>query len=150
MSRRFAESGLIGLKAETAFATDPLLGVEKTTTEEVSIKYGSELVVNGDFFHRRHRYIESGDRIDSLGVQTNAVYKTDSGMTFTVSGSYERRRLHPDSTTDNVYRAGTEIWRTLAENTSLGLSYNYYRDQSITETNDITNNIIALRFRHTF
>ncbi len=150
LSRRFSETGTVGLKAETGFATDPLLGVEKTTTEEVSIRFGSEIIVSGVFFHRRHRYIESGDRIDSLGAETNAVYRTDSGLTFSVSGGYERRRLNPGSTTDNVYRAGGEASRKLAENTGLALSYNYYRDQSTSGTNDITNNIMAVRFRHTF
>jgi len=150
LTHRLGGSGRVELRADSTFTPSPENGVMESYSEELNLIYGETFIVNAGIFHRIDRYLETGQKDNSIGSIAGIEYKLNPRLTTKVSGRYEKNKFLPEDRNTEIYGASGEISYLLTNKATLSLSYNYQRGISRIDTDDYWNNVVAVEINLTF
>jgi hypothetical protein len=150
LTHRLGGTGRVELRADSTFTPSPENGVMESYSEELNLIYGETFIVNGGIFHRINRYLETGQKDNSIGSIVGIEYKLNPRLTTKISGRYEKNKFLPEDRNTKIYGASGMISYLLTNKATLSLSYNYQRGISRIDTDDYWNNVVAVEINLTF
>jgi len=160
---RISDTGRIEFRVGSTFTTSPDLGVLESRTEQITVRYGEALSIDGSIFHRKDTYVgttTSGagttgfgitSKEDVYGITAGLQYKYNQRLTFRGSGKYEKDRfLVEDEGENNIFSGSAGIDYKLTPKATLTLTYNHTREGGRTRDLEYTDNVIAVQLHMTF
>jgi hypothetical protein len=139
----------VGLSASASslLSSSPTLGIFERRIEQIFVRYGEVFIVNGIIFHRKDKYFETDRRDEAVGVTGGIEYKYNPRLSFRVTGRYEKDKFRPEESDRKIYAAATGIDYKLTKKLKVSLLYNYTEEDATEDTDDYTNNIVAVQIK---
>jgi hypothetical protein len=147
LSYRFSEAGQIEARFSSSFTNSPLYGLIKSQTENLSVKYGRVLSVNGNMFHRKEKYSEVERKDDAIGGSIGFEYKPTFRLTLSISGRHEQDKFLPEGERKKLYGASGGINYRLTDKTAVSTSYTYTKEDYKKNMSDYTDNFVMAQIR---
>lgn len=151
----FYETGQAEVRFSNSFTSLPLSGVVKTETEQLLLKYGKLLSINGNIFHRKEKYSvvnRTDDAVvnrtdDAVGGSIGFEYKPTFRLTLSISGRHEQDKFLPEEERKKLYGASGGINYRLTDKTTVSTSYTYTKEDYKKSTSDYIDNFVMAQIR---
>ncbi len=142
-----SKQGQIELRAKSTIVQSPEDGLYDSRIEEVVVRYGEAVSVNGSIFHRYDIYLEEDRKDEAYGVIAGLEYRPDQRLTFSIKGGYERDKYLPDDDKRNIYTAFLGVDYKLTAKATLGLTYYYNKSDGDRRADNYTDNVVGLQLK---
>lgn len=144
---RLSERGQVQLRASQLIGSSPTEGVVENIAQQFTASYGESFSVTGSIYHRRDVYVEIGQTNNAVGVTAGLTYIANPRMTYRISGNYEKDRFLPQDQKRDIYGASAGIDYKLTAKATVSLTDDYHKATGQIETDNFTDNIVALQLR---
>jgi hypothetical protein len=140
-----AAAGQIELRASGIMAYQPQFGVDYSTIQQISVRYGETVIIGGRIYHSRDEYLLS-NRVDEVlfGVAADIEYRPAPKWTLRVSGNYAKDKFQPQNEKRDDYGASGGVSYRLTSKITALLDYFYRRQSSHVAIDTFRDNLIAL------
>jgi hypothetical protein len=135
--------GQIELRATSSIAVSPEQGLVDSVREQLTVKYGEPVSINGSIYQERDTYFQIGQTNDAAGVIVGLIYAPNR-MTYKIAGTYEKDRYQPQDANRDLYSVSAGISYKLTAKATVGLTDDYNKSNGQIEGNTYTDNIVRL------